>query len=290
MLVTLARRHGLRVRLLELDESGWDFLVGHAVDEDGTHWVLRVPRRRAVSELIEGERRLLAHLRPRLPVALPDWEICTPELIAYRRLEGRPLGPEHPTTLEHQWWREPTEGFFTELGAVVAARHRTQLSEVERLGIPVSGHRDLREEVDDHLRLARGMFVVPAEKVARWRSWIDDDHSWSGPADLRLVHADLHPGHTLVDESGQLTGILDWTDAAVDDPALDFVAVHNAFGEGGLTRLLAGYAQAGGGVRAGFESHVRLLSEFRFSVSLGMYAVESGRGEFWEVAQRRLLA
>lgn len=289
VLVELAKRHGLRVRVLEIDETGWDFLVGHAVDDDGTRWVLRVPRRREVSDLIEGERRLLEHLRPRLPVAVPDWEICTPELIAYRRLAGRPLGPEHPTTLEYQWWREPAEEFFADLGAVIAELHRTQVDEVARLGIPVSGHRDLREEAHDHLRLAEDMLEVPEKKAARWRSWIHDDAYWSGAADLRLVHADLHPGHALVDESGRLTGVLDWTDAAVDDPALDFVAAHNAFGERGLSRLLAGYAQAGGGVRAEFVSHVRFLSEFRFSVSLGVYAVESGQGGFLDIAQRRLL-
>lgn len=289
MLAELAERHGLRVRVVEIDETGWDFQVGHAVEADGTRWVLRAPRRREVTELIGGERRLLEHLRPRLPVAVPDWEICTPELIAYRTLSGRPLGPEHPETLEYQWWREATEEYFTELGAVIAELHRTQLDVAARLGVPVSGHRDLREEADDHLRLAERMLEVPERKAARWRSWIHDDVYWSGAADLRLVHADLHPGHTLVDEFGHLTGVLDWTDAAVDDPALDFVAAYNAFGESGLSRLLAGYAQAGGRSRAEFVPHVRFLSEFRFSVSLGMYAVESGQGGFLDIAQRRLL-
>ncbi|MDI2027546.1 macrolide 2'-phosphotransferase [Saccharopolyspora sp. TS4A08] len=275
--------------MLEVDETGWDFRVGHAVDAEGTRWVLRVPRRREVRDLIEGERRLLDHLRPRLPVAVPDWEICTPELIAYRRLPGRPLGPEHPRTLEYQWWREPAEDYFDDLGAVIAELHRTRVDAVARLGVPVSGHRDLREEAADHLGRAENVLVVPEEKVARWRSWIHDDAYWSGAADLRLVHADLHPGHTLVDESGRLTGVLDFTDAAVDDPALDFTAAHNAFGERGLSRLVAAYAQAGGRVRAEFVSHVRLLSEFRFSVSLGVYAVETGRGGFLDIAQRRLL-
>lgn len=289
MLVELAERHGLRVRVLEIDETGWDFRVGHAVDADGARWVLRAPRRRDVSELIEGERRLLEHVRPRLAVAVPDWEVCTPELIAYRRLPGRPLGPEYPTTLEYQWWRDPAEDFFDDLGAVIAELHRTRVDDAVRLGIPVSGPRDLREETAEHLELAENMLEVPEKKAARWRTWIHDDDYWSGASDLRLVHADLHPGHTLVDESGHLTGILDWTDAAVDDPALDFVAAHHAFGERGLSRLLVGYAQAGGRVRAEFVSHVRLLSEFRFTVSLGVYALEAGRGGFLDIAQRRLL-
>lgn len=196
MLVELAERHGLRVRVLEIDETGWDFRVGHAVDADGARWVLRAPRRRDVSELIEGERRLLEHMRPRLAVAVPDWEVCTPELIAYRRLPGRPLGPEYPTTLEYQWWRDPAEDFFDDLGAVIAELHRTRVDDAVRLGIPVSGPRDLREETAEHLELAENMLEVPEKKAARWRTWIHDDDYWSGASDLRLVHADLHPGHT----------------------------------------------------------------------------------------------
>jgi aminoglycoside phosphotransferase (APT) family kinase protein len=44
----------------------------------------------------------------------------------------------------------------------------------------------------------------------------------NGP--LRLIHHDLSPKHVLVDaQTGELTGILDWTDAALGDAARDFV-------------------------------------------------------------------
>ena len=37
----------------------------------------------------------------------------------------------------------------------------------------------------------------------------------------RLLHLDLHPYNVLVDDDGQLTGVIDWTNAAAGDPQLD---------------------------------------------------------------------
>ena len=43
------------------------------------------------------------------------------------------------------------------------------------------------------------------------------------PGPLRCIHNDLSPEHLLVDRrTGALAGILDWSDAIVGDPALDF--------------------------------------------------------------------
>ncbi|MFI0464213.1 macrolide 2'-phosphotransferase [Saccharopolyspora sp. 5N102] len=291
MFVDLARKHGLHVRVLEVDETGWDFQVGHAVDADGARWVLRMPRRPEVSELIAGERRLLEFLRPRLDVTLPQWEVCTSELVAYRRLPGSPLGPEDPVTLDYQWRMDVPEELFGVLGAVIAELHRASAAEVAELGVPVSERTALREEADDHLRRAGSELDVPEPRARRWREWIDDDRYWIGEsAGLRLAHADLHPGHLLVDESGTLTGILDWTDAAVDDPALDFIAPRRAFGEAGLDRLLAAYVDAGGRPREHFRAHIEQLSSFLFSISLGIHGIDTGNDGYVKIAQERLQA
>ena len=37
----------------------------------------------------------------------------------------------------------------------------------------------------------------------------------------RLLHLDLHPLNVLVDEHGEVTGVLDWSNTAAGDPALD---------------------------------------------------------------------
>jgi macrolide phosphotransferase len=282
----LARRHGLRVRLVETDETGWDFRVGHAVDEDGVRWMLRVPRRAEVVARAEAERRLLEHLRPRLRVQLPEWAICTPELIAYRRLPGEPLAPEHPETLEYQWWIDAPEEYFARLGEVIAELHRLEPADAAALSVPVNPVGDLRGELAGELRRAERELEVPRRSSQRWWAWLADDHYWT--SEIRLAHADLHPGHTLVDETGRLLGVLDWTDAAIDDPAVDFLAVHNAFGLPGLDRLLDAYRDAGGVTRPNFREHVGLFSSFRFSVSLAIYGLDTANPGFVDIGRRRI--
>lgn len=51
----------------------------------------------------------------------------------------------------------------------------------------------------------------------------------AAPAGLReiggpprdLLHLDLHPYNVLVDDAGEVTGVIDWTNAAAGDPRLD---------------------------------------------------------------------
>ena len=116
--------------------------------------------------------------------------------------------------------------------------------------------------------------------------WLDDERCWAGRR--RLVHNDLSPNHTLVDETGALRGILDWADAAVDDPAQDFAAPYVAFGADGLDRLLAAYDRAGGAPHERFREHVVLLAEFRYRVSLGLHGLRTGNDDYVALARARL--
>ncbi|PFG93224.1 macrolide phosphotransferase [Saccharopolyspora erythraea NRRL 2338] len=286
IMIERARAHGLRVRPVSVDETGWDFRVVHAVDDDGVRWVLRAPRRPEVARLIDVEARVLEHLRPRLAVALPDWEIRAADLVAYRRLPGRPMADEDPLTLAFDWRAEPTDAFFRALGEVIAELHRTPVAEAARLGVPVSSADQQRAEVARQLREARARLPVPAHEVRRWERWLADDRFWT--AETRLVHGDLHFGHTLVDGSGALVGLLDWTDAAVADPALDFAAPRLAFGPDGLDRLLGHYAEAGGTVPELFGEHIAEHTAFRSSALLGLHGLRLGNPGYVAIARARL--
>ena len=59
-----------------------------------------------------------------------------------------------------------------------------------------------------------------------------------------LVHGDLGPEHLLVDDSGHLAGIIDWEDASVGDPAIDFAGLWRSTGAQVTRRILAAYQSA----------------------------------------------
>lgn len=97
-LLSLAKQNGLLIveESLEINESGMDFRVAFATDEEGRRWVLRQPRREDVWERAENERKVLDVVRGNIPAQVPDWRIFTPELIAYPLLDGDPIAVVDP--------------------------------------------------------------------------------------------------------------------------------------------------------------------------------------------------
>ena len=91
-LLALAARHDLHLLAddAHVDTTGLDFLVVHARDAAGTWWIVRTPRRPDVYASSQVEARVLALVGPRLPVAVPEWRVHSPELIAYPRIAGTP--------------------------------------------------------------------------------------------------------------------------------------------------------------------------------------------------------
>src|SRR5262249_52882689 len=72
--------------------------------------------------------------------------------------------------------------------------------------------------------------LVPAEARPRALELLASTETLVGfePA---LVHADLGPEHLLV-ESGRLAGVIDWGDARIGDPALDYAwLLHGPFSD-----------------------------------------------------------
>ncbi|RDV36731.1 GTPase HflX [Bradymonadaceae bacterium TMQ3] len=220
------------------DESGADYRVLHAIDQEGDPWIVRTPRRLSLYEAARQEARALRALSDELPVELPRWELHTPEIIAYRRLQGSP-GWHISSTGEFSWHpsnpQNPSEAFLRSVARTIAAMHRLPASRLEAAGIPQRSPHQER----DHLRgmLPRVLSVLkPSSEVReRWERWLDADHLWAW--EPKLVHGDLHPGHLLLDERGQVIGIIDWSEVHRGDPAIDLSFFIGAFPPGTLERL-----------------------------------------------------
>jgi aminoglycoside phosphotransferase (APT) family kinase protein len=183
--------------IVEVDD-GYDFHVA-IVDEE---WVFRFPRRPGVEEALEREIEVLPTLARWLPVDVPSFEYVArnPLFVGYRLIHGQPLVDEDP---------EGVRAFLEALHARNASglpveRHdwveayREQCAEFERLVFPV---------VDSDRRVEAQRLFDEVETL------VDFTPS--------LVHADLGPEHLLV-RNGRLSGVIDWGDMRVGDPALDY--------------------------------------------------------------------
>ncbi|WP_300345014.1 macrolide 2'-phosphotransferase [Nesterenkonia sp.] len=263
--------HGLALnaQTVEINESGLDFTVALADDAAGDRWVLRIPRRPDVVERMHQEARILDLVRPYLSPAVPDWIIQAEELLAYRALPGRPgmnlLGGEP------QWHMDPeSPQFAEELGRLLAQLHSIDPEEARAAGVEVRTPEQVRQNWQEEIETVAAEFDVAADLLRRWRGWLDADQLW--PQSTVMTHGEMYPAHVLLSESGEITGVLDWTTARVDDPGRDFAYQFSIGGQEAFSRTVEAYEQAGGEVWPHLAEHAHEIWAAS-PVAYGMFAL-----------------
>jgi macrolide phosphotransferase len=283
----LAASHGLEiVGPVSINELGLDFRVISVATTDGTPWILRVPRRPDVLKKIEKEARTLSFLKERLPFAVPDWRVVTSTLVAYPMLTDTTAIVVDAASGTSEWKIDQGSTVFaSSFASALAALHALPIEAAGAAGIQVRTPEEARKAVADDIARVRQAFDVSEALVRRWQAWLDDD-CW--PNFCAPVHGDLYVGHVLVDVDGRVTGMIDWTEARVDDPAIDMTAHLMIFGEAGLEKLIEDYADAGGRVWPRMGHHVaeRLAT---FPVTYALFALESGDSKHAEAARQMLV-
>ncbi|MEV4134792.1 phosphotransferase [Dactylosporangium sp. NPDC049742] len=174
--------------------------------------VLRV----AEAATVRREAALLDALAGRVSLPVPAVRFADAEtgVLAYPLLPGRPLlGRSAPAALAG-----PMGWFLRELHAIEPA---------DVLGLVPVEDADPAEWLED--------LDGPPELLDRLHTGVP------APAPRRvLAHADLGAEHIL-ERDGTVTGVIDWTDAAVTDPALDFARLYRDFGADFLAAVLDAY-------------------------------------------------
>jgi aminoglycoside phosphotransferase (APT) family kinase protein len=165
---------------------------------------------------VAREAELLRTLAPRLslPVPTPRFADEDDGVLAYPLLPGRPL-----------LGRTADPRYAGQLGRFLHDLHAVDPADVAGL-VPV-------EDADPAEWLAD--LTGPPELLGVLRTTVP-------PATGRrvLAHADLGAEHLLA-QDGALSGVIDWSDAAVTDPALDLARLYRDFGPAFLAQVLDGY-------------------------------------------------
>jgi aminoglycoside phosphotransferase (APT) family kinase protein len=205
-------------------EEGWDSSV---FEIDGT-WIVRVPRRDEVREDVRAEARLLPELAAALPVAVPRFEIVEDArgvfFVAYRKLAGDPLV-------------DPPAALAPQVAAFLAALHSFPPERASKSGI------ESRADIAERCR--REVFPLLAADERRRAGEMFALFLSEGSPEEVLVHGDLGPAH-LLHRGLEVTGVIDWSDAALGDPAIDFAWLLHGTCEPFAAGLLETYASASG--------------------------------------------
>jgi aminoglycoside phosphotransferase (APT) family kinase protein len=182
---------------------------------------------------IRREADLLAAVADLSALPVPELVFADTEVgvLAYFKLPGLPL-MDHPVA-------EPAR-LAPALGGFLDHLHRTPLEKVEPLVerdfYPLTAWREDAET--DYRRIAER---VPAAA----RRPVEDFLGRTPPAEPRVAafcHNDLGAEHVLVDVGASaVTGVIDWADAAIADPACDLAPIYRDLGPEVFDLTLAHY-------------------------------------------------
>ena len=285
-LLHLAASHGLALdpASVRTEEVGLDFRVAFGRDAEGADWVLRIPRRPDVMGRAAVEGRLLNVLAPHLDVRVPDWRITAEDLIAYPLLPGEP-GLTVSADGEVEWAIDMSSlPYADSLGTLVGRLHGMDPEEAARTGIEVRSPDEVRDGWRTDLgRVAEGFTIAPALRE-RWEAWIGEDSYW--PDHSVLTHGELYPGHTLV-VGEQISAVLDWTTAAVGDPARDLMFQRASAPAEAFEATLESYAAAGGRPWPRIGEHCAEMYSAS-PLAYGLFALETGQEEHRQAAAAAL--
>jgi aminoglycoside phosphotransferase (APT) family kinase protein len=227
--------------------------------------VFRIARNPAPAAGYIREQRLLPAIRPHLPVPIPDpqW-VAGPSVafpfgvMGYPLLPGAPLAPA-ALARGHAAW------LAADLAAFLRALHQVPVSVLTPLALPGPADRRARwAQMRDATRPAVRAALTGGEYAAVARWW---DRLLADPiiGDYRpvLQHGDLWYENILVDaQAHRVTGIVDFEDAALGDPAQDFATLLH-LGEPFAAQVIAAYQAAGGRWGPTFAYRMRRLWELR---------------------------
>jgi aminoglycoside 2''-phosphotransferase len=200
--------------------EGWDNTIWEAGG-----FLYRVPKRKTVSDQARKEALLLEFLAGHgLPVPRPA-RVHSGDagfgrvVIGYRKIPGTSLSELAPD--------EHPQSIYRDLGLFLGRLHSLGAEGAASAGLPVftpDKWRDRYRRLSGRVR-KEVLPIVPAAAPwlkARFDDFLNDRGSFAfHPA---IIHGDLAMEHVIVD-GGSLSGVVDFADACVGDPALDFAGM-----------------------------------------------------------------
>lgn len=245
-IILLAETYGLKLcGEISFNEMGIDFRVAFAKDCDGFPWVIRIPRRKGLDKQIEQEKKILQLAKKHLSVAVPNWTIASPDLIAYPMLADNPILTYNAETYEVTWHvSQNSPQLVPTLAQAMVQLHNIPPEEADAHGIKFLTPEMQRQEILDRLLSVKSELGMKLSLENRWRAWLDNDSLW--PDFSTFVHGDLYAGHILATNDGTVSGFIDWSEGQFSDPSTDFAGHANVFGEESLKQLIIAYEKLGG--------------------------------------------
>ena len=224
----------VRITTLDYLSEGWESV---ACLVNG-HLVFLFPKRDMAEHYLRTEIRLLPELAPHLPLPIPRFDyVADPPgqhvpfaFVSYELLSGTSFPNWPDEVLQAEWWKPP-------VGAFLTALHRFPVSRARELGVrPISQTAKLtgqaaapatwRETLSDFYELTwQQAFPLLSDELQgklarRFEGFLAEERHFA--FEPVLLHADLQQDHILLKmPEQQVSGIIDFGDVGIGDPAMD---------------------------------------------------------------------
>ena len=221
---------------------GWDSFV---LDVNG-ELIFRFPMRDDVIVYLQREIRLLPLLEAALATPIPHFRYIGQgnasypyTFVGYTKLQGVALESGNIPGEQVARLAPALAQFLSEL-------HRFPSATAIQAGVEAHTPEQWRERYRErYMDLQKRVFPLLDEELCErsarlWEDFLEDRTSFDfQPA---LIHCDLVGDHILCEpDRGELTGVIDWGDVTIGDPALDFVGLHDWHGRAFVEQVLSSY-------------------------------------------------
>lgn len=228
----------------------------------GHQLIIRVPTSQEAETEQSGDlvalRALTAGSRKRLPFRAPEFVGQAP--VGQTRGVVYDFIPGSPASLDSL---DESVGLAEGFGQAIAAIHSLPTSVITDAGLPVLSASESARAATSLKNRAAATGRVPVELLTRWSVALDDSALWQfQPA---VIHGALGPESFLV-AGERVTGILDWSNLKVGDPASDLFWLSSVSHEESATSVFSGYnVGRAGPVDRQLRKRARLYAELEIA-------------------------
>ncbi|EJS01164.1 MULTISPECIES: aminoglycoside phosphotransferase family protein [Bacillus] len=235
---------GLSIHSYKQNEEGWDNITVIINDE----LLFRFPRKLEYANRIPLEKELctiLSHLLQEIEI--PKYHLLyknncntVPFCSYYPLIHGEPLTTELVAKLE----KKELKAIITQLATFLAALHSIPLKRTETLGFPIEKTLTYWKELQTKLNQYFTNSLTSLQKSALNRLF-ENFFICIAKSTFQntIIHADFTHHHILFNNLNKtISGVIDFGDAQIGDPAFDFAGLYYDFGREFTTSVYEQYS------------------------------------------------
>jgi len=214
-----------------IHDSGDDFIVLEANHE----WMFRFPRRELSREALKVETAFLATFKHISPLPVPEYQFFGEDFVGYPKIHGSLLRLDLFQNLS----KKNHQKIAQQVGQFLSVVHNFPVEDAKQMGVTFGWNGWHAKGVQTFREVLAPMLT----SAARSNALACLDRMLAEPFEWKVIHGDFAlEDHVFFDEQRQeLSGVIDFADVTLNDPAHDFQNIVEYGGEGFFNSVMEHY-------------------------------------------------